>query len=348
MGWINGLLAISNVIFGLSVGIWFFYVAKKTKAKLLTYAGLMLLLAWLFYLPSCIDFITVITTNENIDNSNGLFGSFHWTLIGWAAVIQVYFVGEIVIQERNLLKRLLFFGHLALIIMAHYFLFFFPMSSYIYVYPVNPGEDLIYFYFRFGSPLFILLAICGAINLFYCGFGFVYKSIQSNGVLRKKIFISALGIIGYTSVKMVEGLAYLGIGSIMIRTFSLIAGFCWAFGLRVEPAEPEEKHPKKQVEIEESMFRLSKRPEHITEEEITFHKEQKICLVCKGKVAKYNVYICPSCDVLYCQNCAHTLENLENRCWVCGEPIDKSKPKKPFKQEEDKVIIDDSEKSLKM
>jgi len=80
-------------------------------------------------------------------------------------------------------------------------------------------------------------------------------------------------------------------------------------------------------------------PHKITEEEVTFLKEKKICLVCKGNIEGFNNYICPKCEVLYCENCARTLIDLENTCWVCESPLDKSKPSKPYKSKEDEIPI---------
>ncbi|MFX1321355.1 MAG: hypothetical protein ACFFAQ_06900 [Promethearchaeota archaeon] len=71
------------------------------------------------------------------------------------------------------------------------------------------------------------------------------------------------------------------------------------------------------------------KPGEISEEEVTFFREQKICLVCKGVVKGFN-YICSECDALYCENCARTLTDLENACWVCNAPFDNTKPTKPF------------------
>ena len=90
------------------------------------------------------------------------------------------------------------------------------------------------------------------------------------------------------------------------------------------------KYEKPLKDKKEIGFKAFLRPKTITEEEVTFHKEKKICLVCKGKVGGFNTYICNGCDVLYCQNCAKALIDLDNICWVCEEPIDKSKPIKPI------------------
>ena len=82
-----------------------------------------------------------------------------------------------------------------------------------------------------------------------------------------------------------------------------------------------------------------KAPQKITEEEVTYYKEKKICLVCKGNIEGFNNYICPKCEVLYCENCARTLVDLENLCWVCNAPLDESKPSKHSKRKEDDIPI---------
>ena len=87
------------------------------------------------------------------------------------------------------------------------------------------------------------------------------------------------------------------------------------------------------MKIEESLFRLTKRPAQITEEEVTYYKEQKICMICKGKVSGFNIFLCPNCETIYHEECARALGDAENACWVCNKPIDKSKPSKPFKIE---------------
>jgi len=69
----------------------------------------------------------------------------------------------------------------------------------------------------------------------------------------------------------------------------------------------------------------------VKEEEITIHRERKICIVCKGAVLGF-MYTC-KCDTIYCENCARALTNLENACWLCDAPIDKSKPTQPYEKE---------------
>jgi len=70
----------------------------------------------------------------------------------------------------------------------------------------------------------------------------------------------------------------------------------------------------------------------VKEDQITVHKERKICIVCKGDIFGY-MYAC-NCDALYCEKCARALTEIENACWVCNTPIDITKPIKPYKEEE--------------
>jgi len=83
----------------------------------------------------------------------------------------------------------------------------------------------------------------------------------------------------------------------------------------------------------------------ISEEQISIHKERKVCLVCKGDVERFNIFICPKCNAIYCENCARALIDLENICWSCNIPIDPSKDIKPY--DKDKGIKDLSKADIK-
>jgi hypothetical protein len=85
--------------------------------------------------------------------------------------------------------------------------------------------------------------------------------------------------------------------------------------------KPEEEKKKRDI------LKMFIKPQSITEEEIMFHKEQKICLVCKSKVSRI-LFVCPSCDALYCTKCSSALSDLDNYCWVCEAALDETKPVK--------------------
>ena len=80
----------------------------------------------------------------------------------------------------------------------------------------------------------------------------------------------------------------------------------------------------------------------ITEDDFTIHKERKICLVCRGDIKGY-MYAC-ECNANYCESCAQALTKLENVCWACDAPMDKTKPVKHYEEEE---ISEITQKKLK-
>jgi len=89
--------------------------------------------------------------------------------------------------------------------------------------------------------------------------------------------------------------------------------------------------------LESQVLGIFTRPQKVTEEEVIFHREQKICLVCKGKLLR-SIYLCPECDALYCLKCSDALSTMENVCWSCYTPIDPTKPVKLKEKEDGKDI----------
>lgn len=83
----------------------------------------------------------------------------------------------------------------------------------------------------------------------------------------------------------------------------------------------------------------------VTEDKVTVHKARKICLVCKGEI-RGHIYVC-DCDALYCENCTRALTDLENVCWACNAPMDKSKPVKHYEEEEEGTDLKISRKDKK-
>ena len=332
----NGLSIMGVIISYCGIGLFFMYKSKKTGAKLLIYASIVGICFGLQYLGSFIDFVTILLTDNNMDNPNGLYSILNQIWLPPAMIFSIYLAAELLIPEK---KWHIVSIYIVLGIIFELFILLDPMGSFTFVDPESPGEDLIDSQFTFGSPAGIIFIIFFLSFITFWGFGFLYKSIKSIGILRKKFLLLSIGSIYTLTFAIIDSLTSQGI-IIFFARFCTFSGFLFFyFGLREEPAESKKLHPKKEVKVEGRLFRLARaKPTEITEEEVTFHKEQKICLVCKGKVEGYNVFICRSCDVLYCQNCAQALENLENMCWVCNEPINEAKPVELYKEEEEAVV----------
>ena len=87
----------------------------------------------------------------------------------------------------------------------------------------------------------------------------------------------------------------------------------------------EEEQKQREEEKRKRIVELEIIKQSINEAQIMLAKTKKICLVCRGKLAR-SMYICPECESFYCKKCSDTLADLENACWVCNTPFDESKP----------------------
>jgi hypothetical protein len=152
-------------------------------------------------------------------------------------------------------------------------------------------------------------------------------------ILAGNVLISVFYV--FLVIKILEYL----IMAIIFFVFYLVEGL---FTIRFIKREESQEFTTSDVEV----MGIFTKPKKISEEEIMFHKEKKICLVCKGKIGGF-MFTCIDCDALYCDNCARTLSNLENACWVCNTPFDKTKPSRPYREKEEEITIEATEKSLK-
>jgi len=337
VGWLNVISIMGILIFGCSFGLYFMYQARKTNTKLLFYIGLGIFFNGLWYWGNFWESLSILITGNNFDNTYGIsvpyelqaIMSFIW--VGATTIIFNYVGAEIIIPKIKWYYSSFF---IVIAILWELFLFLNPLGS-ISIYEPPPNTDLIDEDLIPGSPLFLLANLVIFSGILFITPGYLFKSIKSKGVIRKKYLFLTIGAFLIPFLGLLEGSGIGGAALFFVRVGFIVNFWFWYFGLREEPEIRIKLPSEKEVRVEESLFRLSKRPTQITEEEVTYHRERKICLVCKGKISGFNIFICPSCDALYCQNCAQALSNLENACWACNGPIDESKPVKPYKEEEE-------------
>ncbi len=321
--------------------MFYIYKSKKLGAKLLFYWGIAYIFLGLGYLGDVVDFFVILLTEKNLGNPFGLHSILCFVWVPFFALFGTYVGAELLIPKKKWYIVGVFF---ILGILYELFMFIDPIGSFIVVYPETSGEDLLDVSVNSFSPLNITLSILGLMNFIFLVFGFLIKSIQSKGVLRKKFLLLSIGMCIILILGTLDVSIRLGNARAFIRLI-LISGF-WIMYLGIRE-EPERKvKPEKEIKVEESLFRITKRPDQITEEEVSLSKEKKICLVCKGKLER-KMYICPECDTFYCNKCSDTLANLENACWVCNYPFDESKPVRPLKPEEEIEEIKTSELTQK-
>ncbi|MFX0102396.1 MAG: hypothetical protein ACFFCS_22715 [Candidatus Hodarchaeota archaeon] len=336
-GWLEGISASMVIISGCLIGSFCVYISRKTKVRLLLFMGLLIISVCFAWLGEFIDFLTILTTNNNMDNTYGQHGIINFILAPVYATCGVYITIDLVKPKRKWYILPVYF---VLAIIYYFILISNPLQHFNYIYPDTPGEELIDNPLAFDSPLspFILVFLFG--TTFFTGFGMLFKGLQSKGIIRRKFLLISYGTFIATVAGMCDGyIPKLG-PFLFVTRISIVAG-CLILYLALREEREKVKTPeiRKEVKIESDLFRISKfKRQDITEEEVSVSKEKKICLVCKSKLER-TIYICPSCDVLYCVRCAATLTGLENACWSCNEPIDPSKPVNISEQERESVEV---------
>lgn len=325
-GWLEGSFTLGCLIFGFISGIFFFSKSRKVEAKVLSHMGVLIILNSFIYIGVSMDFLHIISTGDNIDSTFQGVITYMWLPI--LMVVAVYIVAELLIPTRKLHITIIF------VILGAIFeliLFFDPKGS---LYSTDPkGEALIHTNIVMGHPISVIHVLYLLTSLLFIDFGLLIRGFKSEGIIRRKYLLLSAGFINFVLLSIFDGLSNPGIALVFIRSGIFVSFLLWYLALKEKTVKHEEVQMKKKVSIEESLFRITElKPGNITEDEITFYREQKICLICKGKKLGFT-YICPECEAFYCIKCAQALTDLENACWVCNLPIDKSKPTEPFKKE---------------
>jgi len=200
-------------------------------------------------------------------------------------------------------------------------------------FPNQPGEDVVLAYLTpFSLSFFIGIIFTLILSTTFIVTGFLVKAFKSEDMVRRRYTILAVGYFFVHIGPLIEGIIARSFIFIITRTVMVIGFWVIFLGLKEITDKPVKK-PKKDTIIKDSLFRVSKRPDNLTEEEVSVSKEKKICIVCKGSVSGFNNFICTECGTFYCAKCAKALSQLENACWVCNRPIDESKPVKPYEKE---------------
>jgi hypothetical protein len=299
----------------------------------------------IIFLGVTLDFLTILMTGKNIDNTFGFQAIITYMWAPPVALLGIIIGSELLIPKG---KTIIIFIFVILGLIYEIVLFLNPFGSLSSIPPDNLGQSLIHTNIIFGTPLFLIMGLYFISLFVLLDFGTLYKGFKTKGIIRKKYFTLSLGFFMYHIIAIFDAYSYPGVYLIFIRSGIFVCFLLWYLGLKEELIIPKKKHPKKEVKVEGSLFLLSEiKPGEITEEEVTFFREQKICLVCKGKELGFT-YICPNCEAFYCMKCAQALSNQENACWVCDEPFDKSKPSKPYKpvDEDKEVLISEKDQKL--
>jgi len=337
LGWFNGLTQSGLLIFGCVLGIFFITKSKKTKANLLLYLGLGTIGIGFWQLAGSIDFISILTTTSNnpiyLDTGNPIHSLFWFFTTLFEFIIGIAFLYYVALNLVVPTKKYYFLGLFIIISAILSLIYIFDFNNNIRTTEISIGEDIINTSVILGSPIFYLMILDVLLFLSFNVIGLILRSIQSKGIVKNKFLELAIGNLLFLIFFLIYAIFPDPISKLIMRIGEIGSIVLIYFSLRESQEKPEKIRPKKEVKVENGLFRLIKRPDVITEEEVSISKEKKICLVCKGKVMSFS-FICPECETFYCEKCAKAIIDMENSCWACNKPLDASKPVKPYKEQE--------------
>lgn len=228
-GWIDGITASGVVIFGIIFGIFFLYKSRKSGARILTILGIVNILAGLMYLGVFTDFLVVLMTETNLDNTYGLVGILSYIWFAPIIILAIYIGAELLVPKKKWYLMIL------IIILSAIFEVLFildPLGTFNFVDPVNPGEILIDYNVNMFTPAGLIMAVLLLTVLIILGFGFLIKSFQSTGILKKKFFLLSMGSICFCIFGLLEGLTAPGLMVIFVRIGYLTSFWLMYFGLK--------------------------------------------------------------------------------------------------------------------
>ncbi|MFW9783400.1 MAG: hypothetical protein ACFFFB_14050 [Candidatus Heimdallarchaeota archaeon] len=214
-GWIDGITATGVVLFGIIFGIFFFYKSRKKNAKLLSYLALANLLAGLMFLGVFLDFLMVLITGGNIEN-NGIVAILSYIWFAPVIITAMYIAAELLTPN---IKKYILLVTVIVSVIFETIIFINPLGSFNFEPqpPTPPPINLIDYNVNLLTLAGMLMGALLVAVLLFLGFGFLFKALQSSGIIRRNFLFLSIGSICFCIFGMLEGLTAPGILGIFVR-----------------------------------------------------------------------------------------------------------------------------------
>ena len=216
IGLLDGLTATIIVAFGFIAAPIIFYKAYKMNAKFLQLGAIMSIFAVLFWLGPTIDFLTVIFTKNNLDNSAGLYGLLSYMWVPPALITGLY-LGSVILAPKS--KKIILIVYSVIGIIFELLLFLDTTNAFIFTDPLPPSPDfvsgtrLIDSRFNPRHPIFFLIAFFLISLVALNAVGSIRQAVKSPGVIRKKSMSLAIVFLLFPIVAIID--AYIPAGPIL-------------------------------------------------------------------------------------------------------------------------------------
>ena len=229
-GWIDGITATGVVVFGVIIGLFFYFKSKKSGAKLLLYLGLTVMLAGLMFLGVFSDFLTLLITDQNIVN-NGFVGILSYIWFAPVIILAMYIGTELLTPKK---KWYILTFIIVISVAFEIVMLIDPLTAFNFVPepPDPPSINLIDYNINMFTIAGMLVGGLLLSTLVFLGFGFLYKGFQTSGVIRKNFFFLSAGSIGFCVFGLLEGLTVPGIMMIFVRIGYLASFWFMYVGLK--------------------------------------------------------------------------------------------------------------------
>jgi hypothetical protein len=222
-GWLDGITASLIVFSSVIFGLFSIYKSIKLKAKLLTFAGLVMIFVGFLWLGPTSDFFFKLITDTNI-SPVVIYVFLSYTWVAPALFFAMYLGGELLIPKYKWVLVGIF------IVLGAIFEFFLwtqpnPGQSFEFIEVRPPVDGLIDAGFNKTHPTFIMVAAFLVTSLIFLGIGMAVKAKQATGLLRKKFTYLSIGFIIFVLCGALDSILTLplaiGVIRVVMATFAV-------------------------------------------------------------------------------------------------------------------------------
>ena len=254
-GWLNSIITTSLILIASASGLFLIFKSKKLKTKPLFYLGFAILFSGLTYTYLSIDFITILITGKNI------IIPFRYPLILISYIILLLGIGFWLYISAELLfpnkKWYIILVFVILEIPNYIITVLYPSYNLTFIDPNVAGGDLFDDVLTMGSPVFIIVFILAFYVLIINGFGLLYKSLTSEGVLRRKFFLLSFGFFMWVGFGVFDLAIYIPIPIFIIR-IGVISSYIFMYlGLRQEKVKKHKRKIPSKTEVALKSYLIS-------------------------------------------------------------------------------------------
>ncbi|TXT63466.1 MAG: conserved membrane protein of unknown function [Promethearchaeota archaeon] len=218
------------IVSSIFIGGYILYRAFKLEAKLLKYAGAMIILIGLLWSGPTMDFTKILLTGTNIpENIKALYIYSSYIFVGPAIFLALNIGAELIAPSKKKLI-LIFIAITAVIFEAG--LLFFPYLSYSFPEPHPTGENIIDTSLNFGFFTFYALAIILLTVVIFNGIGAILKARESTGILKRKFFYLAIAFFLFPLAAVFDTLIPPGFFLPFIRILVIVSAIFLYLGLK--------------------------------------------------------------------------------------------------------------------